>query len=236
MSQNAVVGQSGGPTAAINATLVGSIRESLQNTDINKIYGMLNGIEGLLDGNIKILNDIFEKEEDLRLLEHTPSAALGSCRLKLPDSNENENIYKKIFEILSEKDIKYFFYVGGNDSMDTVKKLSDYAEKNNIDLKVIGVPKTIDNDLNGTDHSPGYGSAAKYIATTIRELSIDNAVYSQKSVLIIEIMGRDTGWLTASSTLPRLGGDGNNGADLLYLPEAAFDSEKYISDIEKQFE
>jgi len=236
MKGNAIVGQSGGPTATINATLAGVIRGALNNAKINKIYGMFNGIEGLLEENIKELNDIFKKEENLKLLEYTPAASLGSCRLKLPDPNEKESSYKTIFKILSKKNIKYFFYIGGNDSMDTVKKLSSYAGKNNIEINVVGIPKTIDNDLNCTDHSPGYGSAAKYIATTIQELSLDTAAYNQKSVLIVEIMGRDTGWLTASAVLPRLNGDENNGADLIYLPEVAFDNDRFISDIERQFE
>ena len=242
---NAIIGQSGGPTAAINATLSGVIRGALQNENIDIIYGMCNGIVGLLSGNTKILNDFFAKEENLRLLENTPAAALGSCRVRLPDlldvsdlkdNTENKDIYETIFRILAEKNIKYFFYIGGNDSMDTVKKLSSYADKNEIDVKIVGVPKTIDNDLSGTDHSPGYGSAAKYIASTIQELSLDNAVYAQKSALIVEIMGRDAGWLTASAALPRLCGAKNNAADLVYLPEVAFDNERFIADIEKQFE
>jgi 6-phosphofructokinase 1 len=196
---------------------------------------MINGIEGLLAENLKVLNDIFKEEENLKLLENTPAAALGSCRLKLPDSSEDKNTYEKIFRILSEKNIKYFFYIGGNDSMDTVKKLSSYVRQTGLDVKIIGVPKTIDNDLSGTDHSPGYGSAAKYIAASIRELSLDNAVYTPKSVLIAEIMGRDAGWLTAAAALPRLTG-GNGGADLVYLPEVEFDSDRFIADIEKRFE
>jgi len=224
---NAVAGQSGGPTAAINATLAGVIRGAVRSGRIDKIYGMHNGIEGLLNENIAELNNI-----ELSLLENTPAAALGSCRLKLPAPEEGEETYKKIFSILEEYNIKYFFYIGGNDSMDTVRKLSVYAAAHNPDVKIIGVPKTIDNDLFGTDHSPGYGSAAKYIAATIQELCYDNAVYAQKSVLIVEIMGRDAGWLTAAAALPNL--CGGAGADLLYLPELPFDDEKFIADIESR--
>ena len=239
MSKNIIVGQSGGPTAAINATLAGIIRRALQSTNIDKIYGMINGMYGFLNGNIKILNGIFEDEYNLALLKNTPSTALGSCRLKLPDVNSDNKddieTYKKIFDLLFEKNIKYFFYIGGNDSMDTVKKLSRYAEKNGIeDIKIIGVPKTIDNDLICTDHTPGYGSAAKYIATTMQEICHDNEIYPIKSVVIVEIMGRDSGWLTAAAALPRL--YGGKTPNLLYLPEVEFSKDKFIADIERELE
>ena len=233
---NAIVGQSGGPTAAINATLSGVIRGALENPGINKIYGMINGVEGLLNNNMKLLNGIFEdNEENLRLLENTPAAALGSCRRRLPDLNDpdGEHIYEKIFRIFDEKNIKYVFYIGGNDSMDTVKKLSLYAKNIRSEIRIVGVPKTIDNDLNGTDHSPGYGSAAKYIAATMQEICCDNSIYAVESVVITEIMGRDTGWLTAAAALPRL--CGGKAPGLVYLPEADFSDDKFLSDIELEF-
>lgn len=235
---NAIVGQSGGPTAAINATLSGVIQGAIENGDIGEIYGMCNGIAGLLSKRIVNLRERFADSGELRLLENTPAAALGSCRVKLPnaDTDENRKVYEQIFDIFTEKDIKYFFYIGGNDSMDTVKKLSSYAKKYKASspVKIIGVPKTIDNDLSDTDHAPGYGSAAKYIASTVQEVSLDNAVYNQKSVLIVEIMGRDAGWLTAAAALPRLCGNKGRAADLLYLPETEFDSERFIEDIKNQ--
>ena len=238
IKKNIIVGQSGGPTAAINATLAGVIRGAFQSDKIDKIYGMVNGIQGFLNGNTKILNGYFESGKNLELLKNTPAAALGSCRFKLPDVKlnlrEDVEIYEKIFDSLAEKEIKYLFYIGGNDSMDTVKKLSFYAEKNNIDVKIVGAPKTIDNDLSGTDHSPGYGSAAKFIAATMQEICHDNAIYPIKSVVIAEIMGRDAGWLTASAALPRL--YGGKAPGLLYLPEHEFSNERFLADIEKEFE
>ena len=237
MNGNAIVGQSGGPTAAINATLAGVIRGVFQNKNIDKIYGMVNGIEGFLNGNVKILNEIFAKEENLKLLKNTPSSALGSCRLKLPAADSNDvkdvEVYKNIFASLIEKNIKYLFYIGGNDSMDTVKKLSYYTKKNNIDIKIIGVPKTIDNDLICTDHAPGYGSAAKYISATTQEICHDNAIYPIKSIVIVEIMGRDAGWLTAAAALPRL--YAGKAPSLVYLPEAGFSDERFFADIEGEF-
>jgi len=237
MLKNAIVGQSGGPTAAINATLAGIIRGAFQSSKIDKIYGMTNGIQGFLDGNTRILNDFFKNEEDLELLKNTPAAALGSCRLKLPDvystTQKDIQVYEKIFESLREKNIGYLFYIGGNDSMDTVKKLSIYAKKNNIGVKIIGAPKTIDNDLNGTDHAPGYGSAAKYIAATMQEICHDNAIYPIKSIVITEIMGRDAGWLTAAAAMPRL--YGGKSPNLLYLPESEFSDERFLFDIEEEF-
>jgi 6-phosphofructokinase 1 len=236
LTGNAIVGQSGGPTAAINATLSGVIRGVLENCGIQKIYGMINGIEGLLNNNIKDLNGLGLTEENLRLLENTPAAALGSCRRKLPDLSDSggEAVYVKIFDIFEEKNIKFVFYIGGNDSMDTVKKLSAYAYKIGSDVKIIGVPKTIDNDLYGTDHSPGYGSAAKYIAATLQEICHDNAIYPIQSVVITEIMGRDAGWLTAAAGLPGL--NGGKSPNLLYLPEVSFSDEKFLADIEREFE
>ena len=224
LNGNAVVGQSGGPTTAINATLSGVIKGACECGCIDKIYGMFNGIDGLLNDSIFLLNNI-----DFNILENTPSAVLGSCRKKLPPVGSDDELYKKIFNILEKYNIKYFFYIGGNDSMDTVVKLSEYAEINNIEIYIIGVPKTIDNDLSVTDHTPGYGSAAKYIAASIQEIICDCNVYNIKSVTIVEIMGRDAGWLTAAAALPRI----INGVspDLVYLPEKAFDTAQFIRDI-----
>ena len=229
---NAVVGQSGGPTAAINATLSGVIRGcAAKNADgvINKLYGMRNGIEGFLAENLVDLTGYFADSEWLADLEATPAAALGSCRKRLKDHKTYAATYDKILEILKKYDIRYFFYIGGNDSMDTVLKLSDYAKDHDYELRVVGVPKTIDNDLSATDHTPGFGSAAKFVATTVKEILRDVNVYTVKAVTIVEVMGRDAGWLTASAALPVI--SGGKGPDLVYLPEHVFDTEKFISDV-----
>lgn len=232
---NAIVGQSGGPTAAINATLAGVIRGAFASDCIKTIYGMRNGIEGLLSEDIISLGEIFDSEEKLQLLEQTPAAALGSCRLKLKCDGDicNNDTFIKIFDIFEKYNIKYVFYIGGNDSMDTAAKLSLFAEKKGVDVRVIGVPKTIDNDLQLTDHTPGFGSAAKYVATTAREVVRDCAVYKMKAVTIIEIMGREAGWLCAASAL----GKKVDGAapDLVYPSECHFNMEKCYSDIQKVF-
>ena len=231
---NAVVGQSGGPTAAINATLAGVVRGALECEYIGKIYGMKNGIEGLLQRRLIDLSEILDTEEKIRSLERTPAAALGSCRLKLPSVEKDASVYEKIFEIFSEYDIRYFFYIGGNDSMDTAAKVSKFAEERGYDIRIIGIPKTIDKDLLVTDHTPGNGSAAKYVATTVQEIIYDCAVYTTKAVTIVEIMGRDAGWLTAASAV----GSIVNGIapDLVYLPECAFSMEEFYASIEKAFE
>ena len=234
---NAIVGQSGGPTTAINATLTGVVKGAIASKYIPKIYGMRNGIEGLLERRIIDLNEALADTEDLHMLERTPAAALGSCRMKLPDprsaSDTDIVIFEKIFRIFSEYNIRYFFYIGGNDSMDTVAKISTFAEKIGYDIRVMGVPKTIDNDLIETDHTPGYGSAAKYVATTFQEIIRDCAVYTTKAVTIVEVMGRDAGWLTAASAV----GSVINGQapDLVYLPERAFDMNAFYDAIEKAF-
>ncbi len=233
---NAVVGQSGGPSAAINATLAGVIRgvKGHSNGFIDKLFGMRNGIEGLLEERLCDLLDIFSDEEKLKNLEYTPAAALGSCRRKLPEPKMGNETFEKIIAVFKKYDIRYFFYIGGNDSMDTVQKLSRYTALCGYKMRVVGVPKTIDNDLPMTDHAPGYGSAAKYIAVTTSEIIRDCAVYTVKAVTIIEIMGRDAGWLAASSALGRL--CGGVEPDLVYLPERAFDMDKFISDVEKALE
>ena len=200
--KNLIVGQSGGPTAVINSSLYGVVSEGLRHPErIDHVYGMVNGIEGFLNGTILD----FEKAlpgDKLSYLKQTPGAYLGSCRYKLPESLEDP-VYPKLFAKLEEMNIGYFFYIGGNDSMDTVSKLSRYAAANGSDILFIGEPKTIDNDLVHTDHTPGFGSAARYVASTVREIVLDASVYEKKSVTIIEIMGRHAGWLTAASALAR---------------------------------
>lgn len=236
--KNAIVGQSGGPTAAINATLSGVIRGCFESKEIDKVYGMLNGIEGLFERRVCVLNDIMTSEADLVALEKTPAAALGSCRKKLPaiDTTDADDIekYKKLFEILDEYNVGYFFYIGGNDSMDTIRKMSHFAKMFGSDIKFVGVPKTIDNDLDCTDHTPGYGSAAKYVATSVSEIIRDTAVYTVKAVTIVEIMGRDAGWLTASAALPTL--FGKPAPDLVYLPEVPFSVDDFINDLKALLE
>ena len=229
---NAVVGQSGGPTAAINATLAGVIRgvkENVHGGCIRTLYGMRNGVEGLLEERLIDLSAFFDCEEKLDLLEHTPAAALGSCRKKLPKIGENDAFYERLMEVFRKYDIRYFFYIGGNDSMDTVAKLSEYTKSHDYEMVIMGVPKTIDNDLVGTDHTPGFGSAAKYIAVTTQEIIRDCAVYQIPAVTIIEIMGRDAGWLTAASAIGRV----VNGVepDLVYLPERVFDMQSFFADV-----
>lgn len=231
---NAVVGQSGGPTVAINASLAGVIAGCMESVKIGKLYGMKNGIEGFEKEEFYSLFEYFEKntEENLSLLCSTPASALGSCRRRVKDDEQA----KHIFEILEKYNIRYFFYIGGNDSMDTVSYLADYARRNEgvFDVKFIGVPKTIDNDLCMTDHTPGFGSAAKYVATSIKEISRDCSVYKMKAVTLIEVMGRDAGWLTASAAIPKhLTGI---GADYVLVPENVFDEEKFIESIKKDLE
>lgn len=229
---NAIVGQSGGPTAAINATLAGVIRGVKDVPDIiPTLFGMRNGIEGFLEERIVNLTDLFADENDIKTLELTPAAALGSCRKKMKTPADDPDTYAKLIQIFKKYNIRYFFYIGGNDSMDTVSKLSRYASDHEYEMRVIGVPKTIDNDLMVTDHTPGFGSAAKYVAVTMKEILRDVSVYTTKAVTIVEIMGRDAGWLTASAALAGLS-DGH-GPDLVYLPEVAFDTDEFISSINK---
>ena len=232
---NAIVGQSGGPTSAINATLSGVIRGALDSPAIGTIYGAFNGIEGILGGRFCDLSTIFSDRESLRLLENTPAAALGSCRVKLPDpySGDGRETYEKLIAFFRRLDIRYFFYIGGNDSMDTVAKLSKYCSVCGYEMRVIGVPKTIDNDLAGTDHTPGYGSAAKFIAVTMQEILRDCAVYTTKAVTIVEIMGRDAGWLTASASLTR--DICGVSPDFIYLPERPFELDSFFSDLDSAF-
>ncbi|MBR2674034.1 MAG: 6-phosphofructokinase [Mogibacterium sp.] len=224
---NIIIGQSGGPTAVINSSLAGAI-SAAKAAGIKKIYGMHYGIEGLLDENIVDLREAVKDEKDISLLMRTPSAFLGSCRYKLPKIEGNEKVYEKIFDILEKYDIQFFLYNGGNDSMDTVKMLSDYAAEHGKSQKFMGIPKTIDNDLPITDHCPGFGSAAKYIATSLKEIIADACCYGpyRKAVLIVEIMGRHAGWLTAAAALA-------DKVDLIYLPEVSFDPDDFIDRIKK---
>lgn len=231
--RNCLVGQSGGPTAVINASLVGVIAQCLESTEFNNIYGAINGIKGLLNMQYMDLKEKFSDPKKLEQLRLTPAMYLGSCRYKLPRYDENPDVYKDIFDIFEKLDITDFFYIGGNDSMDTVNKLSGYAKMMNKDVRVIGIPKTIDNDLIGTDHTPGFGSAAKYVATSMLEIAHDSMIYQLQSITIVEIMGRNAGWLTAASALAR--NDYNLAPDLIYLPEVTFDKDKFIEAIAEVF-
>ena len=230
MKGNLIVGQSGGPTAVINSSLAGVIKASWK-AGIRRIYGMHYGIEGLLQEDIVDIEDYITSSQDLSLLKRTPSAFLGTCRYKLPPVEGHEDVYEKIFDILDKKNIEFFLYNGGNDSMDTIKMLSDYALAHNKKQKFMGIPKTIDNDLPMTDHCPGYGSSAKYIATSMKEIIRDNESYgvSKPTICIVEIMGRHAGWLTAAAALSR--DIDCSGPDLIYLPEVTFDIDDFIKRI-----
>ena len=226
---NIAIAQSGGPTAAINATLAGVFARAEKTEEVDEIYGALNGIEGIINDHLINLRHIIMNEEDKDLLMKTPSTILGSCRYKLPSLEEDDLQYKTIVENLQKHHIKVFFYIGGNDSMDTVMKLDAYLKREQIDICVVGVPKTIDNDLMETDHTPGFGSAAKYVAISLQEIIRDSRVYSIPSVTIVEIMGRDAGWLAASSCVLRANGE--LAPHLIYLPESTFTLEQYIQDV-----
>ena len=228
---NIAVAQSGGPTCAINASLLGVFRHAVKYDEIETIYGSVNGIEGLIYNNLVNLNELINCDDDVELIRQTPSTVLGSCRYKLPAFSDDSSVYETILETLNEHNIGAFFYIGGNDSMDTVMKLDRYFKEKGIDIKVIGIPKTIDNDLPITDHTPGFGSAAKYVATTMQEIVRDSSVYSISSVTIVEIMGRDTGWLTASSAILRANGEA--APHLIYLPEKPFSIKQFIEDVRK---
>ena len=200
---NIAVAQSGGPTCAINASLVGVFKQAVKTPQIDAVFGSLNGIEGIINDQLIDLKLVIKTNEDMELLRQTPSTVLGSCRYKLPDVEEGGETYERILNCLEKHRIEAFFYIGGNDSMDTVAKLSDYLAARNSKIRVIGIPKTIDNDLPVTDHTPGFGSAAKYVAATVQEIIRDSSVYSIESVTIVEIMGRHAGWLTASTCVLR---------------------------------
>ena len=226
-----IFGQSGGPTAVINASAYGVIKTALEADAITKVYGAAHGIKGVLDDKLYIMDE--EEPEELAYLLHTPSSELGSCRYKIADPEVDDTDYKRILEIFKKYDVRYFFYNGGNDSMDTCNKISRYMESVGYECRVMGVPKTIDNDLFGTDHCPGFASAAKYIATSCMEISKDARVYDNGMITIVEIMGRHAGWLTASAALATAYG---SGPDLIYLPEVDFDMDKFLNDVKAVYE
>lgn len=225
---NVMVGQSGGPTSVINASLVG-VFKTAKDEGCEIVYGMRNGIEGLLEERYINISDYIKNDLDIELLKRTPSSFLGTCRYKLPKADKAPELYQRIFDILNKLEVKYFFYIGGNDSMDTIMQLSEFARKIDSPIRFMGVPKTIDNDLATTDHTPGYGSASKYIATAMKEIIRDAKTYPNDSVTIVEVMGRNAGWLTASSVLSR--SEDCDGPDLVYLPEVVFDHEKFLHQI-----
>ena len=226
---NIAVAQSGGPTCAINASLVGVFKEALKTPAIDAVFGSINGIEGMIKDELIDLKLVIRSNEDMELLRQTPSTVLGSCRYKLPAFEKDDEVYEKIRANLEKHRIEAFFYIGGNDSMDTVDKLSAYLKEVGSDIRVIGIPKTIDNDLPVTDHTPGFGSAAKYVAATVQEIIRDSSVYSIESVTIVEIMGRHAGWLTASTCVLRANGE--IAPHLIYLPECQLNAEKFLEDV-----
>lgn len=233
--KNILVGQSGGPTTVINASLAGVLSAAFNCENVGQVYGMINGIQGLMDDQLMDMNKVFKGDQ--KKLEHlrvTPSMFLGSCRYKLKDPAEDPSDMERVFELLKKYEIDYFFYIGGNDSMDTVDKVSKYAKEHDYDIRVIGIPKTIDNDLMEIDHTPGFGSAAKYIATSMLEMSHDTYIYYMQSVLIVEIMGRNAGWLTAAAALAR--NEYNHAPHLIYLPERNFSTEQFIKDVRENLE
>lgn len=221
-----VIGQSGGPTSVINSSVLGCIESALASDNVTKVYAASHGIEGIL--NDELFDLTLEDPEELRKLKYTPSAFFGSCRYKIKDYTEDETDYLRILEIFKKYNIRYFFYNGGNDSMDTCKKVNEYMQSKGYECAVIGIPKTIDNDLALTDHCPGYGSAAKYVAQTFMEIKHDAEVYGKGSVTIVEVMGRNAGWLTAAATLADIKG---MGPDLVYLPEVDFDLTSFMADV-----
>lgn len=226
-----IIGQSGGPTSVINASAYGAIKTALESEDITGVYGALNGIKGVLNDNLIDMSK--EDPKELELLKFTPSSALGSCRYKLKDPDEDDTDYKRILEIFKKYNVRYFFYNGGNDSMDTCNKISKFMLQNGYECRVMGIPKTIDNDLDGTDHCPGYASAAKYIATSMMEIYRDARVYDTGMITVVEIMGRNAGWLTAAAALA---GAKGNGADLIYVPEVDFDMNSFITKVQEIYD
>ncbi len=235
MKGNVLVGQSGGPTAVINSSLAGVFKTAMER-GYSKVYGMCYGIQGFLDEQYVDMSDYIKNELDLELLKRTPSAFLGTCRYKLPEIHEDKAIYERIFHLLDKLDIEVFVYIGGNDSMDTIRKLFDYSLLTGARQRFVGCPKTIDNDLAITDHTPGFGSAAKYIATSTKEVIYDalGFSYKKKNVTVIEIMGRNAGWLTGASALSK--GDDCEGPDLIYLPEVPFDVANFTAKVKDLLE
>ncbi|MGI6095034.1 MAG: 6-phosphofructokinase [Lachnospiraceae bacterium] len=231
--RNVIVGQSGGPTSVINSSLAGVYKTAVER-GYHKVYGMVHGIQGLLEEKYVDLSTQIKSDLDIELLKRTPAAFLGSCRYKLPEMSDKPEIYEKIFEIIEKLDIELFIYIGGNDSMDTIKKLSDYAVAKGYTQKFLGVPKTIDNDLAITDHTPGFGSAAKYIAASTKEIIRDAEALATKQkpmITVIEVMGRNAGWLTGAAALSRM--EECSGPDLIYLPEFAFDRDIFLEKVKE---
>ncbi|WP_426349654.1 6-phosphofructokinase [Alloiococcus sp. CFN-8] len=228
---NCIIAQSGGPTSVINASVVGLVKANKEHKLYDKVFGGINGIEGILSEHLIDLTNV--SEEELETFKFTPSSGLGSCRYKLKSYETDEEEYKKLIAICNKNDIKSFFYIGGNDSMDTIAKLSEYGKSNNIDINFIGIPKTIDNDLPITDHTPGYGSAAKFIATSVLETYLDSCVYTNNGIFILETMGRDTGWLAAAATAARM--NDKPVADFIYLPEHPFEVKSFLKDVSERF-
>lgn len=224
---NCLVAQSGGPTSVINASACGAIQEAFKSGEIDKVYGALHGVFGILNEDLFLFND--ESPEEIELMKVTPASALGSCRYKLKSIEASEGDYRRIIDVFEAHNIRYFFYIGGNDSMDTANKVSQYAERVGYELRAVGVPKTIDNDLPITDHTPGFGSAAKFIATSIKEVGLDARVYDYPTVTICELMGRNAGWITASSALAKESED--DAPHFIYLPEVPFSLEKFGEDV-----
>ena len=227
--KNVIVGQSGGPSSVINSSLAGVYCRA-KELGADKVYGMRNGIQGFLDERLVDLGEILKSEKEVELLKKTPAAFLGSCRFKLPDAEKKPEVFEKIFALLNKYEIKVFIYIGGNDSMDTIRKLADYGLATGSEIRFVGAPKTIDNDLAETDHTPGFGSAAKFIAAMTKEAIRDEVVYStNRTIYVMEIMGRNAGWLTAAAALAR--GNDNPGPDLIYLPEVPFDMDAFLGKI-----
>lgn len=228
---NCIIAQSGGPTSVINSSVYGVVKENFNLKIYDNVYAGLNGIEGILEN--KIINLSSMDIEKIETFKNSPSSGLGSCRYKLKDFYNTEDEYIKLIDILTGLEISTFFYVGGNDSMDTTAKLSAYAKLKNIDIKFIGIPKTIDNDLKYTDHTPGFGSAARFISTSVLESYLDSTVYSNNGIFILESMGRDTGWLAATGALANI--NGKQCADLIYLPEIAFCEDTFLKDVSRLY-
>lgn len=230
--KNCIFAQSGGPTAVINSSACGVIMAARENPYIDKVYGALYGIEGVIKE--EFIDFTNEDEDEIELLKYTPSSALGSCRYRLKEYKDDKAEYEKIFKAFEKMNIGYFFYIGGNDSMDTVDKLSKYAAEKNIDIKIMGIPKTIDNDLPITDHTPGFGSAAKYIAASVMEIARDGAVYDKSIINVVEVMGRHAGWLAAAAALANR--DKTGAPDLIYLPESVFSMDKFLEDVKRIYD
>lgn len=228
--KNMIIAQSGGPSPAINASLAGAVARAMASDEIGTVYGILHGLQGLLDRQIISLSSQIKTAKDFELLVHTPAMALGSCRYKLP--KDDQKIYSQVLQIMQDYNIGYFFYCGGNDSMDTISRLSAYFKEQGEDIKCIGIPKTVDNDLAQTDHTPGFGSAARFVAASFSEIMIDSRAYPSPSVTIVEVMGRNAGWLTASSVLARA--HGYTGPHLIYLPEVPFSPKAFLAKVDEK--